>query len=72
METTPQTTTARPSQHFNGSDISFFLRVNHITIRSIAAHMQITLKRVRQVCKEGVSGISCTDWSQAIRELAVA
>ena len=59
-------------QNLTGETIRYFMRVNDITIRRIAAHMQITLKRVRFVREHGCSGISCTDWMQAIRETAPA
>jgi len=47
------------------------MRANHITIRQIADHMQITIKRVRQVRNYGVScPVSVRDWRQAIAEIA--
>lgn len=57
-------------QRISSTDIRFFLRINGITIRAIAAHMGITLKRVRFVRNNGITGIGCTDWMQAIGELA--
>ena len=58
------------TQHISGADIRWWMRVTQVTIRRIAKHMGITLKRVRYVREHGIAGISCTDWMQAIRELA--
>lgn len=59
------------TRHISGTNIRFRMRVNHVTIRSIAQYMGITLKRVRFVRKHGIVGVSCADWVQAIDELAV-
>ncbi len=60
---------SRPEQYISGADIRYYLRVNRITIRTIARHMQITLKRVREVCAAGCAGAACTDWMEAIHQL---
>ena len=51
----------------NGNHIRWLMRVNKLTIRALAAHMDITIKRVRHVRKHGVvEPHMIRDWIEAI------
>ncbi len=59
------------SKTMKAATIKNSMRTNHVTIRQIADHMQITIKRVRKVRNYGVSSAaSIRDWNQAIAEIA--
>jgi hypothetical protein len=50
-----------------GRDITRLMNINHMTIRGLAAAMNITQKRVRYVREHGVTGEAfVTDWLEAI------
>src|ERR1039457_2595156 len=51
----------------SASNIRRLMRVHHMTIRALAARMNITMKRVREVRARGVTGdCMCQDWLEGI------
>jgi hypothetical protein len=53
--------------HITGPTIVRLMRLHKQSIRSLAAAMNITQKRVRQVRVQGVQGVAyAQDWMQAI------
>jgi hypothetical protein len=54
-------------ESLSGSAITRLMRVHKLTIRSLAKRMNITMKRVREVRAQGVTGACmCRDWYEAI------
>lgn len=54
-------------QQFRGETIRRLMRQHKHTIRSLAKHMNITMKRVRDVRARGVTGqYVCQDWYEGI------
>ncbi len=50
-----------------GNDIRYLMRINKVTIRRLAAKMDITLKRIRYVREHGTENPHITrDWVEAI------
>ena len=59
--------TIRLKKTVTGQEIRRLMRVHRITIRSLAARMQITMVRVREVRTQGLVGDAyCQDWQEAI------
>lgn len=57
-----------PEERISGAQIVSLMRQHHATIRSLAARMNITLTRVREVRAKGVQGaLNCQDWREAIK-----
>lgn len=52
--------------HVTGTRVAQTMRAHGVTIRELAAAMQITMKRVREARREGVSGNNRLDWSDGI------
>jgi len=51
----------------SGQEICWLMRRHKLTIRALAARMNITLKRIRQVRTDGVRGsVFCMDWREGI------
>jgi hypothetical protein len=51
----------------SGLNIRRLMRVHHLTIRMLATRMNITMKRVRAVRQDGITGeCMCLDWYEAI------
>ena len=51
----------------NGADIRWLMRSHKVTIRVLAARMDITIKRVRQVRKHGITEPHVIrDWFEGI------
>lgn len=51
----------------SGEGIKRLMRRHRITIRDLAQRMNITMKRVRDVRKDGVEGrCMCLDWVEGI------
>jgi len=51
----------------NGKQIINLMRINKITIRQLAARMGITIKRIREVRKSGITHLyTIRDWKQGI------
>jgi hypothetical protein len=54
-----------------GNQITRMMRKGRVTIRELARHMDITMKRVRQVRNQGISGdIFEWEWTTAIKSVA--
>lgn len=51
-----------PDYKLPGSMVRRLMRRRGITIRELAERFNITMKRVREVRKEGVSGFSANEW----------
>ena len=56
-------------RQLSASNVKRLMRKHKVTIRALAARMNITLKRVRQVRAEGVKGECISlDWYEAITQ----
>lgn len=51
---------------FDGAAIRSLMRQHRVTIRQLAARMDITLDRIRYVRREGIAGHAACDWYQGI------
>ena len=55
----------------SGLRITSLMRQHNVTVRELAAHMNITLSRVREVRIIGVKGYAfCFDWREGIATCA--
>lgn len=54
------------SFRFSGSEIASMMRRNGKTIRALSAAMGISMKRIREIRKSGISGLAAMDWYEAI------
>lgn len=56
----------------SGWGIRRLMRIHKMTIRQVANRMNITMKRVREVRTDGVSGkCMCLDWYEAITSTGI-
>lgn len=49
-----------------GSEIRRLMRQHGLTIRSLAAQFNLTLKRIREVRAHGVQGFAANEWHRLI------
>ncbi len=54
---------------YSGKRIVRDMRRHRITIRQLALRMDLSQVRVRQVRREGVTGVATLDWFEAIRRI---
>lgn len=64
--------TVGPQATLAGGYIATLMRRNKVTIRGLAARMQITQKRIREVLQKGVSGpCMCNDWFEGCTQTGI-